>query len=205
MLRALLAGAAIAGAIVACSFTGPPAAGLGGDGGPRDAHDAIDAPRDDGSPAIDARPTDAASAIDAAADATANSGCGGNPGPCLAAGGMCVGATCTITVLTSLPVVCPANMPCDVECVVDGACQGGIDCSAATTCLIDCVANNTCVSGALRGSTQTSVLCKGVNTCDNVALSAPNSSGSCVAHCCGAGACGSNLTTSHCTTQMSGC
>ena len=207
MGRALLAGAAIAAAIVACSFTGPPASGGGGDGGLRDAHLGLDAPTGDASLAVDApNPADAPSPVDAPADAAASNTCGANPGACLAAGGACIGSTCTITVGTNLgPITCPANMPCDVECIVDGVCQAGIDCSAATTCLIDCVANNTCVSGALKGSTQTSVLCKGVNTCDNTTLSAPNSSGSCVAHCCGSGACSSNLNTTHCTTQSSGC
>ena len=210
MLRPLLLALALTGVIVACSFHGPDS--LGGDASPQRLDGAVrgDASLGDGAPPpSDGRPVDAmadARPVDAARDATASDPCTANAAACANAGGMCVGGTCTITVATNVPgkITCPAGMPCDVECLADGACQSGIDCTMATTCLIDCLGNNTCVTGRLDGSTQTSVLCRGLNSCDNDGLTAPNSSGSCVAHCCAVGTC-NNFSLTHCSTTSTGC
>jgi hypothetical protein len=78
---------------------------------------------------------------------------------------------CNITCATAgscsaAPVVCPANVPCKVECNGDSSCAMGIDCSAAESCRIECTNSNSCggpITCALDGYCR--VECEGLNSC----------------------------------------
>ena len=164
MLRALLAGAAIAAAIVACSFTGAPL-GLGGDGGLHG-----DAPLGDGT-----QPPDGGLPVDARADAGAVSDarppdaslatC--TTGACGAAGGTCIGNVCTITGSGSA-ITCPAGMSCEVDCTQGGSCQNGVTCGLATSCYLRCTAMNACGgSGIDCGAGGCRIDCTVNHACDN--------------------------------------
>lgn len=130
---------------------------------------------------------------------------------CMAAGGSCMDGWCTIDGRRDMGVQCPAGMPCrvtcmrdecdyvlcrdatacDVTCVGDDACSGGVGCERADTCSIRCDGMRACrgLSGFPAigcGDATCEVMCNGMDACER-GISV-QSSDSCTAACCD-GAC----------------
>lgn len=99
---------------------------------------------------------------------------GGNPvddAPvgCPSACTSCNGTVCTISCEDSgcaELVVCPAGFDCVVACLGAGACAGGIDCSAATSCSLNC-GRDTCAGPLTCGTGSCSITC-GRSACDSL-------------------------------------
>jgi hypothetical protein len=132
---------------------------------------------------------------------------------CAAAGGLCnlAGDRCVIdSVIDGDPIVCPADMFCEVNCMGPDACkQDGVDCGSATGCDVSCTGVNACQSGGVTcGSGDCTVSCVGVNACQAGVSCASSScevtcdgenacqggiscmpAADCTAHCCGSNAC----------------
>ena len=179
MVRALVVAGALAGVIVACSFQGQQV-GLGG--GRDAAIDDATPSRHDG--AVGDAPADA-HPLDAKLDAQTTVAC--TPSVCGPAGGTCQGGTCVI-VGAGNPIMCPANIPCEVDCIAGGACQNGVSCGAASSCYLRCEAMNACGgSGYSCGAAGCTIDCTVNHACENQVVM---SAGACSRHCCASHACG---------------
>jgi hypothetical protein len=105
------------------------------------------------------------------AGAAGVSGSGGSLNPptcdasaCQSASGKCVGAVCVISCTTAdCKPVCPAGMPCRVECS-SNTCNQGVDCTAADSCQINCP-DNSCTKGVSCSGSSCTVSCSGQTAC----------------------------------------
>jgi hypothetical protein len=115
-------------------------------------------------------------------------------GPCEAAGGTCNKGTCVIDVTTTGDIMCPAGLPCLVNCNATGACDGNVDCSAATTCTINCAVAATCNTARFDcHDVGCTVYCRAVNTCNISTIDVTHSQ--CDLDCCAANTCNQDVAT----------
>jgi len=99
--------------------------------------------------------------------------------------GVCV-MDCTPQGSCGTRVVCPAGMPCAVQCG-DSACGAGVDCSSATDCRIDCTQPLSCGGHLSCGDGPCRVQCSGVGACTG-GIDCDNSC-KCDVLCTGTGTC----------------
>ncbi|MDQ3364505.1 MAG: hypothetical protein M3680_03660 [Myxococcota bacterium] len=105
--------------------------------------------------------------------------------------GTCVAGVCVIN--CSAPdscagdIVCPANLPCRVECG-DRSCDKKIDCHLSTSCDVRCVGTESCSNEVLCGTGTCTVACSGAGTCDKRIKC--KEACACDVTCAGVGACG---------------
>lgn len=129
------------------------------------------------------------------------------------ADGTCVNGACVIECQGQCSeVVCPAGIPCVVNCQLSGSCASLVDCSAASSCDITCMGQNACAGGVLCGSGDCDIACFGMNSCSGTLDC--GSSCACDTSCSPSSVCGNPTTcpldqsctsNSTCTSAGAGC
>ena len=100
----------------------------------------------------------------------------------------CDAGVCYIDAPSVGDVVCPAGMPCVVNCTDSTAC-GTVDCSTATMCTINCDADGACSFGVKQcAPSGCTINCNFQNTCQNTTFDC-NYGHVCSLYCFGADSC----------------
>ncbi|HEU0033740.1 MAG TPA: hypothetical protein VFQ53_24100 [Kofleriaceae bacterium] len=125
--------------------------------------------------------------------------------------GVCV-IDCTLPgSCATADVICPANLPCRVECG-ELSCIKKVNCELSTACTVLCSGDGSCHDEIKCGLGPCDVTCSGVNSCDR--RTKCGTSCSCDVSCTGSGSCGeaSECPTgtpcrvgNGCTSQLTGC
>jgi hypothetical protein len=155
--------------VASCSFQ--PSGGGGGDGGGSVADGSLPDPAIDGAPGI----------IDAGGGIVIDAAIGD---PCVASlcPGECDHGTCVVVCQESgsdsdgeddgagggaCPevVLCPAGVPCRVECNDADSCGGGVDCRAASSCEILCQGERSCGGPLECGAGRCTIECRENESC----------------------------------------
>ena len=72
-------------------------------------------------------------------------------------------------------VTCPPGIPCAVECVENGTCDHGVDCTKATACRVSCIGDTTCQTNPVACTGfSCDVACTGAGSCTVTASQAGN-------------------------------
>lgn len=128
--------------------------------------------------------TDAETAIDASGNDNTVCLQGCSSGTCDS--GVCV-IDCTAPNSCANDVVCPANLPCRVECG-DTACGGKINCTKSTSCTVQCTGEDSCDDEIqCPPGEPCDVTCSGAGSC--VKRTKCKDSCSCDVRCTGMGSC----------------
>jgi hypothetical protein len=113
-------------------------------------------------------------------------GAGGSACPTECDGG-CANGVCHMTIDNApTGIVCPAGMPCQVDCGAASSCNLAIDCTAGTACTVNCGRDRSCAGVIDCGPGPCAVTCSGSRACGqkvqcnnasdcDVACSGPNS------------------------------
>ncbi len=113
-------------------------------------------------------------------------------------GGTC-DATDKCTFSSPATVMCPAGVPCQVDCALTGSCTS-VNCGQASSCKVTC-GGGTCSGTITCGAGGCDVDCNGDNTCGDVVCG----TGHCEVTCAGTGSCPMELTCGQdCTFECTG-